>query len=77
MNAFDVTTCVRFISLAAWARLAGPVVQFSTTGSLPARYRPRNAMSQATDAGSSRPTFGAGSFANRFDMASAPTSIRS
>ena len=32
-------------------RFAGPVVQFSTTGSLPARCSPRNARSHATDAG--------------------------
>src|SRR5947207_172028 len=59
-------TCVRPINFAAWARLAGPVVQFSNTGSLPARCRPRNARSHATDDGSSRPTFRAASAALRF-----------
>ena len=65
------------MSRAAWARLAGPVVQLRITGSLPAIDRPSRATSQATDAGSSRPTFGAGSLAKRFAMSSTPTSIRS
>ena len=47
----------------AWARLAGPVVQFSITGSLPARCRAKKTRSAATEAGSSTPIASPGKLA--------------
>ena len=77
MNAREVTTCVRPMSWAACARLAGPVVQLSSTGSFPTRCKPRKAISQATDAGSIKPTFVPGRADSRRESVSVPTSKRS
>src|SRR5579871_34491 len=77
MKARDVTTWVSSVIPAAWAKLAGPVVQLRTTGSLPARCKAMRAMSHATEAGIISPTLGDGIAAKRRLMARAAVSMRS
>ena len=76
-NRRDVTTWARFMDETACLRWAGPVVQLSMTGSLPAICNARKATSQATDAGSIRPTFAPAGGPSRRVMARTPTSSRS
>ena len=73
INLRDVTT-QRIPSVwTAWARLAGPVVQFSMTGSLPAWWRAKKTTSAATDAGSRTPTASPGNLPKRLPKRRVPT----